>query len=79
LFVDGARLASALAIEETEIDLPALAELADVFSIGGTKCGALFGEAVVIIKDSLKSDFRSLVKQRGGLLAKGRLLGVQFR
>ena len=68
LFVDGARLASALAIEETEIDLPALAELADVFSIGGTKCGALFGEAVVIIKDSLKSDFRSLVKQRAHCL-----------
>lgn len=79
LFVDGARLASALAIEETKIDLPALAEIADVFSIGGTKCGALFGEAVVITKDSLKRDFRSLVKQRGGLLAKGRLLGVQFR
>ncbi len=79
LFVDGARLASALAIEETKIDLPALASLADVFSIGGTKCGALFGEAVVIVNDNLKRDFRSLVKQRGGLLAKGRLLGIQFR
>lgn len=79
LFVDGARLASALAIQETSIDLPALAQLADVFSIGGTKCGALFGEAVVIMKESLKQDFRSLVKQRGGLLAKGRLLGIQFK
>lgn len=79
LFVDGARLASALAIEESQIDLPVLAELTDVFSIGGTKCGALFGEAVVIINDSLKKDFRSLIKQKGGLLAKGRLLGIQFR
>ncbi len=79
LYVDGARLASALAIEETGIDLPVLAELCDVFSIGGTKCGALFGEAVVITKDSLKQDFRSLMKQRGGLLAKGRLLGIQYR
>jgi len=79
LFVDGARLASALAIRKTAIDLPALARLADVFSIGGTKCGALFGEAVVIAKESLKQDFRSLMKQRGGLLAKGRLLGLQFR
>ncbi len=78
LFVDGARLASALAMKETGIDLPALAMLTDVFSIGGTKCGALFGEAIVITKDELKKDFRSLMKQRGGLLAKGRLLGLQF-
>ncbi len=79
LFVDGARLASALAIKAAKLDLPSLTELTDVFSIGGTKCGALFGEAVVITKDSLKRDFRSLMKQRGGLLAKGRLLGIQFR
>lgn len=78
LYIDGARMASALAREETGLDLPAIAALTDVFSIGGTKCGALFGEALVITKDSLKKDFRSLMKQRGGLLAKGRLLGLQF-
>lgn len=78
LFVDGARLASSLALPSNSLDLPALARLADFFTIGGTKCGALFGEALVLNRDSLKTDFRSLMKQRGGLLAKGRLLGLQF-
>ncbi len=60
------------------LQLPELANLCDVFYIGGTKCGALFGEAVVILKESLKKDFRYMIKQRGGMFAKGRLLGIQF-
>ena len=76
VFVDGARLAYGLAA--SDIAMPDLARLADVFYIGGTKSGALFGEAVVITNDSLKRDFRYFIKQRGALLAKGRLLGVQF-
>ncbi|HZK28592.1 MAG TPA: beta-eliminating lyase-related protein [Clostridia bacterium] len=78
LYIDGARLASALTVPGSDLDLVSLAELTDVFSIGGTKCGALFGEGVVITQESLKKDFRSLIKQRGGLLAKGRLIGLQF-
>lgn len=77
LLVDGARLACALACEGTPA-LPDLARLCDVFYIGGTKHGALFGEAVVIINDAIKRDFRYIIKQRGGMLAKGRLLGLQF-
>ena len=76
VFVDGARLAYGLAA--SDITLADLARLCDVFYIGGTKAGALFGEAVVITNEALKSDFRYLIKQRGGMLAKGRLLGVQF-
>ena len=76
VFVDGARLAYGLGA--SDITMPDLARLADVFYIGGTKSGALFGEAVVITNDSLKRDFRYFIKQRGALLAKGRLLGVQF-
>ena len=78
LYVDGARLASALASPEAGMDLADLASLAHIFTIGGTKCGALFGEALVIGHEPMKKDFRSLIKQRGALLAKGRLLGVQF-
>ena len=78
LFVDGARLAYALAADECDITLPELAQLCDVFYIGGTKVGALFGEAVVIMNEALKKDFRFMMKQRGGRLAKGRLLGIQF-
>ena len=78
IYIDGARLASALTAKGADLDLASIAKLSDVFSIGGTKCGALFGEAVVINKESLKQDFRSLIKQRGGLLAKGRLIGLQF-
>ncbi len=78
VYLDGARLASALALPDADLDLADLARLTQVFTIGGTKCGALFGEAIVITDEGLKKDFRSLLKQRGGLLAKGRLLGVQF-
>ena len=77
LFVDGARLACSLALDYTP-KLPELAQLCDVFYIGGTKHGALFGEAVVIINEAIKKDFRYLIKQRGGMFAKGRLLGLQF-
>ena len=79
LFIDGARLGYALASEELiDVTLADIAEICDVFYIGGTKVGALFGEALVIVNDKLKRDFRYLMKQRGGLFAKGRLLGVQF-
>ena len=78
LFLDGARLGYAMASPENDITLADLCELCDVFYIGGTKVGALFGEAVVIINPELKADFRYNIKQRGGMLAKGRLLGIQF-
>ena len=78
LFVDGARLGYGLCSPESDITLPQLAQLADVFYIGGTKVGALFGEAVVIANDTLKRDFRYSIKRHGGMLAKGRLLGIQF-
>lgn len=76
LFVDGARLVYGLAA--SDLTLPDLARLTDVFYLGGTKAGTLFGEAVVITQAALKRDFRYLIKQRGGMLAKGRLLGIQF-
>ena len=78
LFMDGARLGSALASEENDLTLKDLTELTDAFYIGGTKNGALMGEALVICKEELKEDFRFHIKQKGGLLAKGRLLGIQF-
>lgn len=78
LFIDGARLGYALGSEENDASLNDLARLSDFFYIGGTKCGALFGEALIITNDSLKTDFRSYIKQNGALLAKGFLLGVQF-
>ena len=78
LFLDGARLGYGFAAKGNDIALPDLAQLCDVFYIGGTKVGALFGEAVVITNPALKEDFRYLIKQHGGMLAKGRLLGVQF-
>lgn len=78
LFMDGARLGYGLAAPDNELDLPFLAEHCDVFYIGGTKVGALFGEAVVIVNEELKKDFRYFIKQKGGMLAKGRLLGIQF-
>jgi threonine aldolase len=78
LFVDGARLGYGLASKESDISLSEMAKLADVFYIGGTKQGALFGEAVVITNPVLKKDFRYYIKQGGGMLAKGRLLGIQF-
>ncbi len=78
LYVDGARLGCALVAEESDLTLADYAEIASAFSIGGTKLGALFGEALVICDPALNKDFRYLVKQRGGMLAKGRLLGIQF-
>ena len=79
LYLDGARLASALTAPGNDVTLEDLARLTDAFYIGGTKNGMLFGEAIVILNDRLKEDFRYLIKQKGGLLAKGRLLGVQFK
>ncbi|NLW11892.1 MAG: low specificity L-threonine aldolase [Clostridiaceae bacterium] len=79
LYVDGARLGFALAVQGEVPALADLARLTDAFYIGGTKVGALFGEALVINNQSLKRDFRYIIKQRGGLLAKGRLLGIQFQ
>jgi threonine aldolase len=61
------------------VTLSDITSLADVFYIGGTKQGALFGEAVVIVNEALKRDFRYFIKQNGGMLAKGRLLGIQFQ
>lgn len=78
LFVDGARLGSALTSPANDLTLPELARLSDAFYIGGTKNGLLFGEAVVIRDPQLRRDFPWLMKQHQNLLAKGRLLGVQF-
>ena len=78
LFMDGARLGYGLACELCDYTLADIAALCDVFYIGGTKVGALFGEAVVITDAALKRDFRYIMKQRGAMLAKGRLLGIQF-
>lgn len=78
LYLDGARLGYGLTSAANDITLPDLARLCDVFYLGGTKCGALFGEAVVVVSDALKGGFRNMIKQQGGLLAKGRLLGIQF-
>ena len=78
LYVDGARLAYALACGENDVRLEDLARLCDVFYIGGTKCGALLGEAVVIPDPDLIPRFFTIVKQHGALLAKGRVLGIQF-
>ena len=77
-YIDGARLSYALTSEKNDIKFEDLPNLCDVFYIGGTKCGALFGEAVVISNDDIKKNFAYNIKLRGGLLAKGRLLGIQF-
>lgn len=78
LYVDGARLAYALAAPENDMTLPDLARLCDMFYIGGTKCGCLFGEAVVIPHAGLVPHFFTITKQHGALLAKGRITGIQF-
>jgi threonine aldolase len=78
LYLDGARLGSALASSESDLQLSDIARLVDVFYMGGTKNGALMGEAIVIPSPQLKKNFRYHIKQRGGLLAKGRIMGVQF-
>jgi threonine aldolase len=78
LFLDGARLASALTCRANDLKLEDIARLTDVFYIGGTKNGALLGEALVICRQELKEDFRYLIKQRGAMLAKGFVIGIQF-
>ncbi len=78
LYLDGARLGYGLSADGNDLSLNDIAELADIFYIGGTKCGALFGEAVVITDKTLAKDFRYNIKMCGGMLAKGRLLGIQF-
>ncbi len=78
LFLDGARLGYGLMSRSADLTLPELAALCDVFSIGGTKVGALCGEAVVFTRGNMPKNFMTSVKKRGALLAKGRLLGIQF-
>ena len=78
LYLDGARLGSALTAEGNDLTLEDIAALTDAFYIGGTKNGALFGEAVVLVNPELQREFRYSIKQHGGMLAKGRLLGIQF-
>lgn len=78
LYIDGARLGYGLAAENSDVTLKDIANLCDVFYIGGTKVGALFGEAVVVCNQGLLKNFFPLIKQHGALLAKGRLLGLQF-
>lgn len=76
--VDGARMGYGLGAEKNDVTLADIAAAADIFYIGGTKCGAMMGEAVVIVNQELKDHFRSYMKQNGGLLAKGWVLGLQF-
>ncbi|MGH4121994.1 MAG: threonine aldolase family protein [Clostridium sp.] len=78
LYLDGARLGCAICSKGNDVELSDLPKLTDAFYIGGTKNGALMGEALVICRESLKEDFRFHIKQKGGLLAKGRLIGIQF-
>jgi threonine aldolase len=78
LFIDGARLGYGLMAEGCDVTLPQLADLCDVFYLGGTKCGAYCGEAVVFTKHNTPDHFFTIIKQHGALLAKGRLLGIQF-
>lgn len=78
LYLDGARMGYGLMALGTDVTLSDIARCCDVFYIGGTKVGALFGEAVVVQNPVLKPDFRYCIKQHGGMLAKGRLLGLQF-
>ncbi len=78
LYMDGARLGYGLASKDTDVTLETIAHTCDIFYIGGTKVGALFGEAVVITRPELSDNFFTIIKQQGALLAKGRLLGIQF-
>lgn len=78
LFLDGARLGAALTSRTNDLTLADIARLTDLFYIGGTKNGALFGEALIISHPAIKEDFRFLIKQHGAMLAKGWLLGIQF-
>lgn len=79
LYIDGARLGTAITCQEAHLACEDLPKLCDAFYIGGTKNGLLFGEAMLIVNPILKPYFRNMIKQNGGMLAKGRLLGVQFR
>lgn len=79
LYIDGARMASALASDENDIRLEDYPKYCDIFYIGGTKCGLLFGEAIVFLNKELAIGYDNSAKQRGGILAKGRLLGIQFK
>ena len=79
IFMDGARLGYGLTAADTDVTMEDIARLTDVFYIGGTKVGAMMGEAVVITDPAIAEDFRHLIKQKGGMLAKGWLLGVQFQ
>lgn len=78
LYIDGARLASALTTPGNDVDLALLSTQADAFYIGGTKNGALLGEALVIVNSALRTEFRHVIKQRGAMLAKGMVVGAQF-
>ena len=78
LFIDGARLGYGLASSENDVTLEVLTQLCDIFYIGGTKNGAMFGEALILVNDDLKDHFRFNMKQRGAILAKGWMIGVQF-
>ena len=78
LYIDGARMGSALASRDNDTELKTIANMCDMFYIGGTKNGAMFGEALVITNELFKENFRYILKQNGALLAKGRFLGIQF-
>lgn len=78
LYIDGARLASALTAKENDVKISDLCNLCDVFYIGGTKCGALMGECLVIVNEIYQKDFRYIMKQKGALLAKSFILAIQF-
>ncbi len=78
LFIDGARMASALSAKNNDVSYSDLSKLCDIFYFGGTKNGALLGEALVIVNDNLKKNYKCAIKQRGALLAKGKLMSVQF-
>lgn len=78
LYIDGARMGYGLTSPDADVTLQDIASLCDMFYIGGTKCGAVMGEALVITNPALKEGFRYTIKQHGGLLAKGRYLGIQF-
>ena len=78
LFIDGARLGVALTAEENDLTLADVARLSDLFYIGGTKNGAMLGEALVIVNSAIKKNLRNTLKQNGGMLAKGYLIGLQF-
>ena len=79
LYLDGARLGYGLMARGTDVTLPVLGETCEAFYIGGTKVGALMGEAVVVTNEAIKRDFRYLMKRQGGMLAKGFLLGISLR